>query len=171
MYLVFRGVSLLLCTLLVQLPFLQSQKIPKTKGLCICMEEIISNLTKPLIIENAGDASDRLFVGEQGGVIYVLNRKRTLNKEPFLDISNQVITGGERGLLGLTFHPKYEKNKRFFVYYSTKSKDPKDDHVTKLCEFRTSETNPNIADKSSEKLILELAQPYSNHNGGQVCTI
>lgn len=172
MFLHLRSKFLHVLAVVLYLHLCSTQTLRKTKGLCTCVEEIVSNFTDPLIIENAGDGSNRLFIGEQKGIIYVLDKHGSRKQNPFLDISNQIVTGGERGFLGLAFHPKYERNRRFFVYYSSKAKpkDPTYDHVARLCEFKTSSSNPNEADKSSEKLILELQQPYSNHNGGQVCS-
>ncbi|CAG2191237.1 HHIP-like protein 2,HHIP-like protein 1 [Mytilus edulis] len=134
------------------------------------MEELSSILDDPLIIQNAGDGTERLFVGEQKGVVHVFNNNGVKSKTPFLNITENVKTGGERGLLGLAFHPSFKKNGRFFVYYSSraKPKNSSDDHVTRLCEFSVSRQNPGIADKSSEKLIMEIQQPFSNHNGGEI---
>ncbi|XP_071165653.1 HHIP-like protein 2 [Mytilus edulis] len=142
----------------------------KKTWVCVCMEELSSILDDPLIIQNAGDGTERLFVGEQKGVVHVFNNNGVKSKTPFLNITENVKTGGERGLLGLAFHPSFKKNGRFFVYYSSraKPKNSSDDHVTRLCEFSVSRQNPGIADKSSEKLIMEIQQPFSNHNGGEI---
>ncbi|CAC5420569.1 HHIP-like protein 1,HHIP-like protein 2 [Mytilus coruscus] len=134
------------------------------------MEELSSNLDDPLIIQNAGDGTERLFVGEQKGVVHIFNLNGVKSTKPFLNITDKVMTGGERGLLGLAFHPNFWKNGRFFVYYSSraKPKNSSDDHVTRLYEFCASRRNPDIADTSSGRLIMEIQQPFSNHNGGEI---
>ncbi|KXJ07455.1 HHIP-like protein 2 [Exaiptasia diaphana] len=110
------------------------------------------------------------------GVVHILmpNTKQ-LQKVTLLDISHKVLTsdrkGDERGFLSLAFHPDYRKNGRLFVYYSTRlgeSDDKSADHKSVLSEFTVSNLNPNRANHDSEKIILEIPQPRSNHNGGQI---
>ncbi len=112
----------------------------------------------PLDIQNAGD--DRLFIVEQGGQIKILNADATINTTPFLNITSIISTGGERGLLGLAFHPDYANNGYFFVYYTDNSGD------TQVARYTVDGSDPNIADPTSALLIFDAAQPYSNHNGG-----
>jgi glucose/arabinose dehydrogenase len=130
------------------------------------IENAFPNLsfTDPVGIYDSGDGSDRLFVVEQGGKIYVFNNtKNTSDKLIFLDHSLDVSTGGERGLLGLAFHPDYESNGYFYVYYTkTGSGD------TKISRFKVDNNNPNLANVSSEFTIKEIPQPFANHNGGQI---
>jgi glucose/arabinose dehydrogenase len=117
----------------------------------------------PLDIQNAGDGSDRLFVVEQGGRINVFaNVDTILTAKTFLDITSRVEFGGERGLLGLAFHPAYQSNGYFFVYYS-----PNSDDVTRLSRFQVT-GDPDAADAGSEVILLDIAQEFSNHNGGQI---
>src|SRR5947209_4262784 len=78
---------------------------------------ISSGLNSPLFVANAGDRSKRLFIVEQGGIIRVLQSGATV-PTVFLDIHSKTVAGGERGLLGLAFHPQYAANGRFFVYYT-----------------------------------------------------
>ena len=85
-----------------------------------------------------------------------------VNSTPFLDIQSIVNAGGERGLLGLAFHPGYQTNGRFFVHYSNSSGD------TQISEFSVSASNPDIADPNSEVMLLTVSQPFSNHNGGTI---
>jgi glucose/arabinose dehydrogenase len=106
----------------------------------------------------AGDA--RLFVVEQRGVIRILDQGAVL-PQPFLDIDSLVASGGERGLLGLAFHPAYGTNGRFFVHYSNLG-----GHTT-LAEYRVS-SDPDRADHGSARILLTVTQPYPNHNGGQL---
>lgn len=118
----------------------------------------------PVDIQHAGDGSNRLFVLEQKGRIRVFeNDSLTTGTDLFLDISSQVLYGGEQGLLGLAFHPNYEENGYFYLDYT--SSDPR---RTVISRFSVSQNNPNQADPESELVLLEVEQPYSNHNGGQL---
>lgn len=82
----------------------------------LAVNPVVSGLTSPVDLQNAHDGSGRLFVVEQQGTIRVVNNAALL-ATPFLDIHNQVDFGGEKGLLGLAFHPNYSQNRRFFVNY------------------------------------------------------
>jgi glucose/arabinose dehydrogenase len=118
----------------------------------------------PVGIYDSGDGTDRLFVVEKGGKIYVINNTfSTSDKLLFLDLSLDVSTTGERGLLGLAFHPDYESNGYFFVYYTKSGSGD-----SKISRFEVDTVNENLANASSEFTILEVAQPFSNHNGGQI---
>ncbi|HET53876.1 MAG TPA: T9SS type A sorting domain-containing protein [Ignavibacteria bacterium] len=117
----------------------------------------------PVDIQNAGDATDRLFVLEQEGKIRVFqNDSLTATSEVFLDLINKVLFGGEQGLLGLAFHPNYKENGFFYINYTTSNP-----RRTVVSRFSVSQNNPNQADPNSEFILLEVGQPYSNHNGGQ----
>ena len=125
------------------------------------LQPILSNnLHKPIFLTHAGDRSGRLFLVEQDGKILILQKGRILPK-PFLDISSNLSTGGERGLLGLTFHPEYPTNRRFFINYTRKQ-----DGATVIAEYRVS-SNPNQSENTGKKLLV-MPQPYGNHNGGMV---
>ena len=117
-----------------------------------------SGFSAPLNIQNAGD--DRLFVVEQGGVIKVVNADGSINPTPFLDISGDISSGGERGLLGLAFHPDYANNGYFYVYFTQPDGD------TQVSRFSVEAGDPNVADPTSELFLLDMSQPFSNHNGG-----
>jgi len=128
----------------------------------IAIESFGSGFVKPVGIKNAGDS--RLFIVEQDGYIQILNNDGTTNLTPFLDIENLVInisTGDERGLLGLAFHPNYSSNGFFFVNYINPSGD------TVVSRFSVS-ANPDLADDTSEQIIISYTQPYPNHNGGDM---
>ncbi len=121
--------------------------------------------TNPVDLQNAGDGTDRIFAVEQAGVISVFENNANVSvKKKFLDITDSVSSGGEMGLLGLAFHPNYENNGYFYVNY-TKSLPYR---RTLIVRFKVSSTNPDSADRSSSKILMEIAQPYSNHNGGQL---
>ncbi|MGB5943794.1 MAG: PQQ-dependent sugar dehydrogenase [Leeuwenhoekiella sp.] len=124
----------------------------------IDLQEIASGFSSPLNIQNAGD--DRLFVVERGGVIKIVNTDGSVNATSFINISGRVTASGERGLLGLAFHPDYRNNGYFYVYYIDKSNN------TQVSRFSVSDSNPDVADPSSEYKILDFSQPFNNHNGG-----
>lgn len=135
----------------------------------IFLEEVVTGLSSPVTGAHAEDGTDRLFIVEQWGRIRVI-QNGTLLEEPFLDISSKLVrinaSYDERGLLGIAFHPRYEENGRFFIYYSAPTN--RDNHKSLLVEYRVSPDNPNLADPESERLLLEILQPESNHNGGQL---
>jgi glucose/arabinose dehydrogenase len=127
--------------------------------------EAFPNLTfvRPVDIQNAGDGTDRLFVVEQNGFIRVFdNDPGVASSSQFLAVS--VTCCSELGLLGLAFHPQYESNGFFFVYYTVTTTSL----MSRLSRFSVS-GNPNVADPASEKILLEFPQDYSNHNGGGLC--
>ena len=122
---------------------------------------VASGLNNPIGIANAGDGSGRLFILEQEGKICIL-QAGTLAAEPFLDISDRVGCCGERGLLGLAFHPRYSENGYFYVNYTDRERS------TVIARYQVSAENPDQADAGSELNLLTIAQPYPNHNGGAV---
>ncbi len=122
------------------------------------------NFDAPVDIQTANDGTNRMFVVEQRGVISVFqNDSNVTAKATFLDISDKVLYGGEQGLLGLAFHPQYKQNGYFFVNYT--ASNPR---RTVIARYKVSENNPDKADPQSELIFLEVEQPYSNHNGGQI---
>ena len=106
----------------------------------------------------------RLFVVQQAGIIKILNSNGTVNATPFLTLTTSTIStsGNERGLLGLTFHPNYATNGYFYVNYTRAG-----DAATVVARYSVS-ANPNVADPASGTVILTVAQPFSNHNGGSI---
>ncbi len=122
------------------------------------------SFTRPVDLQHAGDNSNRLFVVEQEGLISVFqNDPDVAVKTILLDIRSKVQDqGNEQGLLGLAFHPDFETNGYFFVNYTAANPER-----TVISRFKVSQ-DPNKADPASEQVILTFAQPYSNHNGGQV---
>jgi len=120
---------------------------------------------RPVDLQHAADGTNRIFVIEQRGIISVFNNDSTINeKSVFLDIENKVRdTGNEEGLLGLAFHPDYENNGYFYVDYT--ASNPR---RTVIARFKVSDMNPDSAIIDSEYVLIEINQPYSNHNGGQI---
>lgn len=130
------------------------------------LERVFTEITLPNIVflTHASDETDRLFAVLQDGEIAVFpNIPDAQSQTTFLDIRNKVEFDGEEGLLGLAFDPDYRDNGRFYVYYSTSSP-----RRTILSRFLVSSTDPNRADVGSEKSLLEIEQPYRNHNGGMI---
>jgi len=128
----------------------------------ITLQPFLSGLSSPVFMTRATDRSQRLFIVQQGGLIRVLQPGST-TPTTFLNITGPVLSGGERGLLGLAFHPQYRTNRRFFVYYTA---DSPSGSIT-ISEFQVSTTDPNVADPT-EKILLSIPHPVSNHNGGTV---
>ncbi|PYS03199.1 MAG: hypothetical protein DMG16_07010 [Acidobacteria bacterium] len=122
---------------------------------------IASGLNQPLYLTNAHDRTGRRFVVEQPGRISVM-QPGSSTRTTFLDITGRVLSGGERGLLGLAFHPQFASNRRFFVDYTRRP-----DGATVIAEYHVSTSNPNVA-QASETVLLLIPQPYENHNGGMI---
>ncbi|HEU4453702.1 MAG TPA: PQQ-dependent sugar dehydrogenase [Longimicrobium sp.] len=121
--------------------------------------EVASGLSSPVYVTApAGDA--RLFIVEQPGRIRVLENGALL-ATPFLDIVDRVGSGGERGLLSMAFHSRYAQNGFFYVNYTDRAGD------TRVERYRVS-ADRNRADPASAQLVIGIAQPFSNHNGGQL---
>ncbi len=127
----------------------------------IRLDLVVDGLTRPLFVTPAGDGSGRLFVVEQAGRIRIVENGAVLER-PFLDLTELVKSGGERGLLGLAFHPGFKANGRFFVDYT---REP--DGATVIAEYHAAAMNPNRADPLG-RLLLTVAQPFANHNGGML---
>ena len=119
---------------------------------------VARGLASPLDLKSAPGDRSRLFVVEQTGRIRVI-RDGALVAAPFLDVSGRISTGGERGLLGLAFHPGYAQNGRFFVNYTDGNGD------THVAEFHAT-PGTDTADAGSERQVLFVTQPFANHNGG-----
>lgn len=127
----------------------------------IQLEPFLSGLSAPVYLTSARDGSHRRFVVEQAGVIKVVPPGST-TPSVFLDIRAKVLTGVERGLLGLAFHPQFASNRRFFVNYTRQP-----DGATVIAEYQVTAADPNIA-SAAETMILVVPQPFANHNGGMI---
>lgn len=125
----------------------------------IALEVVTAGLVSPVDVASAGDGSGRIFVVEQGGKVRTV-AGGVLDPTPFLDISDRLTSGGEQGLLGLAFHPGYPTDARLFVDYTNEVGS------TVIASFKVDPATPDRADPGSELILLTIAQPYQNHNGG-----
>lgn len=128
----------------------------------IALETFATGLTRPLDI--AFPPNDRrMFVVEQRGLIKIVDTTGIVKPIPFLSITDRInSSGNEQGLLGMVFHPDYPRTPWFFVNYTNRQGD------THISKFKVSPTDPNIADPSSEVVLLFVDQPRSNHNAGDL---
>ena len=126
----------------------------------LAVELFAAGFTPLTFVTHAGDGSGRLFAVEQRGIIWPIDAQGNVAPTPFLDIRDRVRAGGERGLLGLAFHPDFESNGRFFVNYTNGAGN------TVVSEF-TRQADPG-GSAGSERVLLRINQPFSNHNGGML---
>jgi quinoprotein glucose dehydrogenase len=128
-------------------------------------------LRRPVLFTNAGDGTNRIFVGVQQGVIQVFPNDDAITEEgvkTFLDWESHTVykdKENEEGFLGLAFHPKYKENGEFFIYYNTTEKE----HTTVVSRFKVSKDDPNKADPKSEQELFRVTHPFWNHKGGTMC--
>ena len=126
------------------------------------LQPYLTGLSSPLFLTNAKDGSKRNFVVQQRGIIKVVQPGSNTATD-FMNISSKVSSSGsERGLLGLAFHPQFATNSFFFVNYTRES-----DGATIIARYKAINNN-SIGDPNSEVIILTIAQPFSNHNGGMI---
>jgi hypothetical protein len=121
--------------------------------------EVASGLSSPVYVTAPPD-DPRLFIVEQPGRIRVVENGSLL-ATPYLDIVDRVGSGGERGLLSIAFHPRYAQNGFVYLNYTDRAGD------TRVERYRAS-ADRNRADPASAQLVIGIAQPFSNHNGGQL---
>jgi glucose/arabinose dehydrogenase len=115
-------------------------------------------------LTHAGDGTGVLYAASQDGIILAVSASGEVQSVPYLDISDRITAGGERGLLGLAFHPEYGSNGRLFVNYT----DLQGDSVTAEFERRDAGAGLALADPRSERILLTIDDPYGNHNGGML---
>ena len=169
-------VVLLLCSVL----FFQSCKKhdfnPPPVG-AYDLKLVADGFTSPLVTVEPPDGSHRLFVADQTGKVWILRPNGTKMAQPFIDISSKMVTlfgtYDERGLLGFAFHPNYKTNGKFYLFYTAppRAGGPEPgvpwDNLTRISEFQVS-SDPDKADVSSERVILEADHPQLNHDGGTI---
>src|SRR5690554_2125578 len=124
------------------------------------LSEIASGLDQPLFVTAAPGDPGRLYVVEQTGRIRIVDASGVL-PTPFVDLSQRVSCCGERGLLGLAFHPDYAENGRFFVNYTNVDGD------TEVVELARS-ADPDVASPDPVRVFFTVEQPFANHNGGML---
>lgn len=155
--------TLLLLTFLCTCVLAQMQAQP-----VIVFENPVGGFNSPVDLTGAGDGSNRLFIVEQAGRIKIYDQttNQTLASN-FLDITARVRSGGERGLLGVAFHPDFATNGFFYVNYTTLTRNGLVDGTTVIARY-TVTPGGNDADEDSEQVLLTVNQPYSNHNAGDL---
>lgn len=130
------------------------------------LQTFLTGLSRPILIRSSPDNTGRLFIVQQAGIIKVLQRGATTPTD-FINLSSKVVqpgsTGDERGLLGMTFHPQYATNGKFYVDYTRVG-----DGTTVVAEYKVNPNNPNQGDIATERILFTVPQPFSNHNGGMV---
>src|SRR2546425_9647363 len=136
---------------------------PPPPTLQVELVPVASGFSSPLDIQQAGDASGRLFIVEQGGRIKIIQNGNVLGT-PYLDVSNLIVSGGEEGLLGLAFHPNFSQNGCLYVNYMTTRLSGT--LQTVIAEYRAAPVNANTVSTATEQRLITLDQPFSNHNGG-----
>lgn len=157
----------------------QSKSLHMTQNLKdVDMELVAENFVSPIGVVAAPDKSKRLFVIDQAGKIWVIDGNGTKLSTPFIDVTSRLVTLSpfydERGLLGFAFHPDYKNNGKFYIYYQLPPRvggpaaGARWNNLSRISEFKVSASNPNMANISSERIILEMDDPQSNHNGGTI---
>jgi glucose/arabinose dehydrogenase len=122
--------------------------------------KVVGGLSSPLGVVNAGDGSGRLFVVQQGGKVRIVKGGKITGT--FLDITSKISSGGERGLLGLAFHPDFASNGLLWVYYT----DPSGNVVIGRMEANAART---FASSMTLDPILTISHTlHANHNGGSL---
>ncbi len=126
--------------------------------------EITNGLKRPLLLTNANDGSNRMFVVEQDGQIWSMTVvDGAIQKQPFLDVSGLISTNGnERGLLGLAFHPQFKTNGQFFIDYTDVNGN------TAVSRYNVLVSDPTVGDPNSASFVIKIKQPFQNHNGGNL---
>ena len=150
--------------LLAAVAWAAAQNSPSADLPALELERVFPVLTfeRPVLLTHAGDGSGQVYVVEQHGVIHRIDPATPERTDVFLDISARVSRqGNEEGLLGLAFDPAYSENERFYVYYSAAS--PRRSVLSQF-EIRAD----GQGDAASESVLLEVPQPYRNHNGGMI---
>ena len=160
-----RGRRRLAAALLMTATLMALGASPASAAPSASLDPVASGFSQPILVTHAGDGSGRLFVTELAGRIRIV-RDGALVAAPFLDISttgaDRVLCCGEQGLLSVAFPPNYAAKRYFYVNYTRKP-----DGATVIARYSVPAGTPDTADSASEQVVLTIAQPYDNHNGGQ----
>ncbi|MCL9803941.1 PQQ-dependent sugar dehydrogenase [Flavobacterium amniphilum] len=143
--------------LIIAMTFIQCESQSQTGT--VALQNYGSGFASPVDIANCGDS--RLFIVEQDGLIRILNTNGTINATPFLNITSLTNESGERGLLGMAFHPNYSTNGFFYINYTNTSGN------TVIARYSVNGSNPNLANPTGT-ILLTVTQPFANHNGGTI---
>lgn len=127
------------------------------------------SFSEPIELTHANDGSGRLYVAEKAGRIRSFDNVRTTTGiTTALDLSTLVLNSGEQGFLGFAFHPNHAANGYLYVHYSGRASGGLPAGRTVLARYTRSTTNPATFDPASAQIVLEVPQPFSNHNGGKL---
>jgi glucose/arabinose dehydrogenase len=126
----------------------------------VALRPVASGFNHPVLLTNAGDGSGRRFVVEQVGYVRTIQNGAPSGTS-FLNVSGRVVCCGERGLLGLAFHPSFKTNGKLYVNYTRSG-----DGATVIDEYRVTSNPNNVDEAATRRQLLVIAQPYVNHNGG-----
>ncbi|XP_041090422.1 HHIP-like protein 1 isoform X2 [Polyodon spathula] len=135
----------------------------------LCLQEVANLLRNPVAMVHANDGTHRFFIAEQLGYVWAYLPNGSRIDKPFLNLTNAVLTspwaGDERGFLCVAFHPRFKSTGKAYVYYSVSVK--REERI-RISEFTLSVDDMNVLDPASERILLEVVEPASNHNGGQL---
>jgi glucose/arabinose dehydrogenase len=150
---------------------LGAPRLSLAQGVIIAPLPGATTLSDPLDLVAPHDGSGRLFIVQQGGRLLVYKNGQVL-PTPFLDATSLLISGGEQGLLGAAFHPNYPNTPFFYVDYTCRVQASQPECITSgdtiIARFNVSAGNPDVADPASRKILIEIPQPFSNHNAGDL---
>ncbi len=156
--------ALFFCTLLCALQAADAQSLSLTSA--------FPNLTfrQPLYLTHSGDHTNRIFIVRQDGIIHVFpNDSSIAAAGVFLDISAKLSApSGEEGLLGLAFPPDFRTSRVFYISYTAPSVNSPSGMKVVIARYGVSPSDPNEADSTSERRLLEIEEPFHNHNGGML---
>ena len=131
----------------------------------LSLEQVANGFSSSVAMAAPSDGSNRLFIVERSGRIRIYDfNSGSILANPFLDIASKVTSGGERGLLGMAFHPDFSVNGLFYVNYTFTEQS----QLKTKVERYTVSADPNVADPNSDVQIIEVNQPFSNHNAGDI---
>lgn len=134
------------------------------RSVSVHLEKVVGGLVEPVNVVSPKDGSGRLFVVERPGVVKIVQDGKVLRR-PFLDIKETVVSSFiEQGLYDMEFHPNFKKNGLFYVHYS----DMWFNGDSFIVEYKVSEDNENKADLDTARVVMQIEQPYANHNGGEL---
>jgi glucose/arabinose dehydrogenase len=148
---------------------------PKTPGLQLVVDSLVS----PVFISEPPDGSKRLFVVDEIGKIWIIGSDSKKIATPFIDVTSKMVSLSpaydERGLLGLAFSPDFKTNGKFYIFYTAPPRPGTPvpgapgatwNNLTRISEFKVSASDPNQADLSTERILIQDDHPYLNHNAG-----